>query len=724
MANRVTSVVRAALINGGAANRNKDTVTVIDSDWIRSRYMMPDNSLPPKIAKNRYRSTASKKFTSTALGTNIAINAPEQFTRYSDIRAGIGVDSNTIGLSSLGKNTLGMGIYYSEAIDDNGETIFLEFGIPKFNGLMQFFTRAIDYEDSVLANTGRSTVAYNFAKIAAGFAMFVAFPIITTCIWGIKTLVSAFAGGSFDYYYMESNMPSYWGAVSNIVTQMSTELGILLPSLMTTSTAEGNIGVPVQIDKDELNSIRALLPDGMISDNNYIDIFYIATRAQRIANDIAVKARAAEEASNPAAGKIDWGSLTSIHKALDSKLTFANYLTNNQALALYKDKGDQDTVNANKNAATATAATNSSTTTADDVKAKEEAAEAKKTQLGVDIAKDKANQVNQKKKDDGSYTRDADEVTYTQKFLEGVDASFRDGGSKAVFRVDYSGSVSESISNSTGSIGIESMIKNVGGKVRDLKFDLAGGNLTAGMDTVVGYARDVAAGLLDSVSFGLSSVLATMTGGGFVDIPKKWEDSEISFPTITYKIKLISSSGDTFSKIQNIYIPLAMLLAGALPQSTGPASYTSPFLCSLFNKGVQNIKLGMITSMSIERGTSNLGFDKFRRPLAIDVSFTVTDFSKIMTAPISMSIFSTFKATLNDNSPLGNYIATLASRDIMTSKYFTPKAKIAASRLMMGIDGIISPNALSLRIGTALNKTFGGMVADGSLTAQYLNNRP
>ena len=89
------------------------------------------------------------------------------------------------------------------------------------------------------------------------------------------------------------------------------------------------------------------------------------------------------------------------------------------------------------------------------------------------------------------------------------------------------------------------------------------------------------------------------------------------------------------SMFQNIYVPLAMLLAGALPLSTGKQSYTSPFLVEVHSKGRISCRLGLIESMSITRGVGNLAWTDNDEPLGIDVSFTIADLSTIMHMPIN-----------------------------------------------------------------------------------------
>jgi len=160
-----------------------------------------------------------------------------------------------------------------------------------------------------------------------------------------------------------------------------------------------------------------------------------------------------------------------------------------------------------------------------------------------------------------------------------------------------------------------------------------------------------------------------------------------------------------------------MLLAGALPLSTGKSSYTSPFLCSITSQGVQNVKLGMITSLSITRGTTNLPFTKTRKPLGLDVSFTVTDFSTLVTAPITKGVFSDLlKFGMDDASPMGRYLSTLAGRDIQTDKYALNKLGMRLARARANLYSIVSPSRVGSVVGSVLNGPLSLFTAQGNLT--------
>lgn len=706
-------------LNNDPYNRQVDRVAdkgdVIDEDWVNNKFMVGLNELEGVYKTNAYWSTANFKFVDTTLGGHIAINPRPQFTRYADVRAGNRIYNNpqalTLETRSLG---IGIGRYYSEAIDDNAETVYLQFGVPKFNSLVNFFTRAISYEDAYIATHGRYPVGYTIGKVAGGLFMLAAFPLMTLTIWGIKTLTKAAIGeSSFDYYYMEPAMHMYWSSVNSIVTQMASELGILIPEFMPSSEKAAKIGIPVQVNQEDIEEMKKLFrqtgDDGIISKNNYIDVFAVATRAQAIANEQL------------------WLEREYYENGTITELNFEGYATDANTKAVERARGGRFMDGVNK--ALSFQAFLDKLTKGDGLFAdpeEEKIIDDTTAQVGKDAASPNGLPPGAITKDsNGYYSIDESyrESGWLDKAARALDSTLRDGGAYAIFNVNYTGSVSDSFSNSTGTIETGDTIKSVASGARNMKFMVAGGNLAASVNEIISDIGNIAAGALDSVTYGLSNVLTTLTGGAFVDLPKRWDDSDVSLGTINYSIDLVSPYGHTISQLQNIYIPLAMLLAGALPLKAGEASYASPFLCSIFNKGKQNVKLGMITSLTIERGTSNLAFNKQKRPLAFKVSFTVTDFSNIISAPINSSMFDIFKTSLNDSSLFGRYIACLTSRDLITDKYFAPKLKLRASRMLMAKDQFMSPASWGMRSGESVFSFMSSVLHDMSISLTQMNNK-
>jgi hypothetical protein len=132
----------------------------------------------------------------------------------------------------------------------------------------------------------------------------------------------------------------------------------------------------------------------------------------------------------------------------------------------------------------------------------------------------------------------------------------------------------------------------------------------------------------------------------------------------------VSPYGNPISQLLNLYIPLSMLLAGALPLATGKQSYTSPFLCQLFDKGRCQTRLGIIDSLSITRGTGNLGFDNEGHAMAIDITFTVKDLSSIMYMPIAEGFsLNPLNGIFDDDTVFSDYMAVISGMSLNDQTY-------------------------------------------------------
>ena len=706
------------------ANANPEADTkdnpVIDRDWVKSRFMVPNEYLPKEIRNIRYDSIASLKFVDTTLGGNTYINPRPQFNPLTDPKVeNPAMDYQRPTMNPDQANT-GMGEGYSKMIDDNQQVVYMEFGLPKFNSLINFFFRAVDYGDSVLANTGRPATFYHIGKYVGTALALVAFPIITITVSVLKFAVWASSGSdALKFYYFSSHMPMYWGMVNTLVTQLVTEQGLLVPLLMPDGQSRGagnaapsvdKIGVPYKLNQADIDTLNEMIPNLIHPNTNYIDVYALINRSQRAAsiqrenvynllnkNPGTPKSRALA-AKLPKTTSLD---------VVDRALTFQTYVN------AYNDiMGDSRGDAAPVKAASAPTATTTG--------GKPPLVAANGVTVNQMTSATDVNSVF-KKDPDGRYSVPHDKagVTMASQLANSFHDSARQGGAFAAFGVEYTGSSSESFSNTTTSINLGDQAKEISSKSRSLSYDMARGNMFG--DTIVqdglNMLGDVFRGLITGGTLGLTNVLASLAGNAYIEVPKRWDDSSMSLPSNTYKMSLISPYNTFYSQLENIYIPLCMLLAGVLPMATGKSSYTSPFLCTLFSRGVESVKLGMITSVSITRGTSNLGFDKKHKPLAIDVSFKVTDFSTLVTTPVNSSIFNdVFRPSIDDDTPLGNYIAMLGGRDIMTSKYRATQSFIRISREFMALNKAVSANRVGMYFGDMVGQTpFGWMLSKRSM---------
>lgn len=553
-----------------------------DSDWVRQSFLITDSDLENVDFQNRTFSSASLKFVDTTPGGNFAINPPAQFTRTADIKS-IGRFSGSVGL----------GRYYSEAIDDNSQVIHMRFGVPQFNSLTSFFAHFYNTGAGQLARTGRADSAFFQLGRAAGF-------IVSILSWqilaihllgtGIKAATN-FLGQkpSSKFYYLKPTMPLYWNAVHTIVNQVAVNRGIVPRLGGDRQSPQERLNDGYKFDEDAITRLNEMLPD-VFTLGRGIDVMALAGRAQRLQRKHLKKM---QEVINAATDMNLNTSMDDLSKRLqiinkeyleDSKPSFGDYLAK---------------------------------------------------WLGNTVSTPSTG-------DDGSKVSTSTESLEEDKprnssFFEFYESELDDGAAFASFRVNSTGTVQENFSNSVVDSELQGKINGMASQARSTNFNFANGNIVGGaVGSLIGgvtqAVKDVVGGVMQQLNV---SGLAVLGGGAFVDIPKHWQSSVAQLPRASYTINLVSPYGNPISQLVNLHIPLAMLLAGALPLSTGKQSYTSPFLVELYDKGRCQTRLGMIDSLSVTRGTGNLGFSSDGHVMGIDVTFSIVDLSSILHMPIS-----------------------------------------------------------------------------------------
>jgi hypothetical protein len=327
-----------------------------------------------------------------------------------------------------------------------------------------------------------------------------------------------------------------------------------------------------------------------------------------------------------------------------------------------------------------------------------------------------------------------------QAFKESLLNTLTDGAMFAVFTVDSTGSVGESFSNSFGENPLQSTINGFSSKVRSFKntigaavegvtqvVDAATGGLASGAARAV---TDMASAAVSGATFGLANpVLGILYGANF-ELPKIWESSSSSLPRASYKMRLFSPYGNAYSQLFNLYVPLGMILAGALPRGTGSQSYTSPFFCQLFDRGRVQIQVGMIESLSITRGVSNLAFTKKGQTNAIDVDFSVANldniiFSDLATAgigdPISRTIYKVLNPIEKDNA-FTDYMAVIAGLDVYNQIYYVPKLRLKLAESLNSMSAISDPAAYGSFLGSKVSFISYLLGNNGKVAGQLTNN--
>ena len=213
------------------------------------------------------------------------------------------------------------------------------------------------------------------------------------------------------------------------------------------------------------------------------------------------------------------------------------------------------------------------------------------------------------------------------------------------FRVDKSIDSSESFSNSTSpSSFAESFNSTVQEKQRlAIETGLKGANTgVAAADAVINFSKNLLSTVFDKLKSidvtGITDIASAAIGGAYIDIPEMYSGSSFS-TSHSINLQLRSPYGDYISIYQSIIVPLALIMAGALPRAAGSESYVQPFLCRVYCKGMFSVPMGIIDSLSIKRGASEFGWTYNNLPTCVDVSISIKDMSPIMYLQINNEYF-------------------------------------------------------------------------------------
>ena len=652
---------------------------VFDREWLKGSFIISDEDAlnvgeyGKWIRANRYASSADLKFTSTSPGMSTGVNPKPQFTRYCDIRnPGKIKTRGEVTLGTRGHSLgLGMGRYYSEAIDDNQQRIYLRFGTPQYMSMLLWITKSFDIHKAVLQNRGLITsVILNAVNIVGkAFAIFT-MPLL----FAGKLLFNAVLQPG-KFISVRDNMYSYWATVENIlnsITVRRTMAPLIIKEFAT--KVDNTIGQSRTVTSGFVGALNSMIPEVIDGETGRISIFAVALRAQAAFNKMmqADLDRSRNEdltkdfTNYPISGEIshDTYFLTSKNKGT----FFVEYIFS-KAYKLFASEESMDDDSPPTQLSMNPLYTNTVGKVIDLFSDPNETDPEKATESAIeDNMKVKKEQLN--------------------SFGDYLMADMSDGLAFAVFDVDNTGSVGESFSNSAAANPIESVFNSISAKSRNIMSAVNPLTSIPILSDALGIVADAAALTLSNVSFGVVNPLLALAYGATISLPKTWDSSTASMPRASYKMKLISPYGNPYSQLFNIYIPLSMLMAGALPRSTGLDTHTAPFMCQLFDRGRVNTPLGMIDSFSITRGTANLAFTRSGTPNAIDVDFSIVDLNEVISVDVNGSgILSRaaelFEPNLADTA-FTNYVNTLTGVDVFTQFYKAPGLRLKlAERVMM-----------------------------------------
>jgi hypothetical protein len=648
----------------------KETPTLTDDELLNGSLIVDLDNLTDDtedLSRQAYfKNVADTEFMDSSLGGHIALGMPYAFTRHADVpRMGILAGRQDYVKNKYALN-LGMSRAYAEMFQINSKSriLVLEFGKPKFRSMFAFFSGSVDFGKAIIANEGRTTFWYNLGLTAGTVGAFLTMPALSA-IYFISKLINKIIPFTDDRYYtFKPDMHNYLQTANTILTQFQIERGLVKSSFDPTKTKESTnrYGVNVNIDTSYIEEFANLMPDVYHKDYG-LDIYKIIARPQLIMNNLL---KQEEDILNSGKSHV----IIAQNPNLDGFKEAIDKLTSIGSMKKNVDKDGREVVDSSQ------------------VPTSLDAGE-------IDEYKD-ADSNGQKK----ILPHDLD--AWSSDFKDYMDVVKHYGMENISLYVDYTGPSEISFTNEVGDIPAKSVINNIGSASRDVRFSLSGGNIINDFVDEAGKAvRDIAAGTLNGATFGLSNVIMGLIGGGYLSFPKMHKGSSVTLPSHNFKIRLGGPYGNPLSLSMDIDVISSLLFASVLPLSTGNASYTSPPLCRAFMRGVLDIDFGMVTSLSYKAG-DGAGRNMYGQPLEVEISFTITDFSDVATAPVNNGILGVFGGEINDQDVLAKFIRSMGGRSYSNSRYIVKGALYKLAAIEKQLNDIQNPAKWATMIGDSI----------------------
>lgn len=214
------------------------------------------------------------------------------------------------------------------------------------------------------------------------------------------------------------------------------------------------------------------------------------------------------------------------------------------------------------------------------------------------------------------------------------------------FYVDASASFSESMSNSTTQSMLESFTSTLEGYAKEASMifgtaglssqyqDIVNGASSSSMDSFINGIGD---GPLRTIFKRLSSGAQQIIQGGNFEIPEIYSDSDYS-KSYSFSMTLSTPYGSKLGWYINVGVPLCFLLGLVCPLQLSANTYKSPFLLKVFSQGWFNCSLGIVDSLSIDKG-GDQSWSIYGLPNEIKVSLSIKDLYSQLSMPATTADF-------------------------------------------------------------------------------------
>ncbi len=297
-----------------------------------------------------------------------------------------------------------------------------------------------------------------------------------------------------------------------------------------------------------------------------------------------------------------------------------------------------------------------------------------------------------------------------ENFLVGGKYGLTEALKYVSFRIEKGTDTSESGSNSTKESSLSQTINSKIQEAKTMRFNLSGLKSMGGVGKMVGALEEGLSGLIEGTTsmLGIHGGTELAKGAGLIDIPEVWDSSSFT-KSYSFNFQLRTPYADKISIFYSLYVPLAMLIAGAFPRAIGPNAHTSPFIVRAYAKGQFAIPLGIIDSITITRGAAEYGWSKDMLPTCLDISFTIKDLSPLMSISLADGNILSWKNIMGQNSSMQEYMLTLSGTGLAERTLaFKLLKKRAKTLLRIATNNKWNPRMMAFSI---ISGSRGGLLA-------------
>nr|DAR02527.1 MAG TPA: hypothetical protein [Caudoviricetes sp.] len=643
---------------------DKTTNKFTDKDWVRELFVVGQDQLDGLSLDERNWSSSDYKFNDTGMGGSIVINPLPQPSPWTD------PITNPV---LIKYNKDGMGQYFSETFDDNYRVVTFRFGTMAFTSFLGFLFNMYHPGAAALVNKGRvHEIIFQIGRIIGFGASLVAWPLHAMALLGQAVMFMTRKPTS-RYAYLKPGMTQYWGAAQTLLNHFMVNLGLAANTKDWRDYSADNAGAEAyfKLDGSEREAAAKAFPDLygqnsiqrhiLDSPGSFLDIIAVANRGQRLA---IVRRKIIADYIGEKEGRL-LNMLEDMYKGSKSEAghSLAKLYSLWKNTSIYNpDSSAGGVLGSGIGIGLGNQAQEQTPTT--DENGNVVTPPAPPPQPEGELTPPSA--VSNDSADAPAYS----EFDNNPGLIEYFKTEMEEGSAFISFRVDDTGPVSESFSNSYRASELAEKINSTSASARSTYFNLAGGNLGDNavmniMESIVGGLKSLAEGVVTGI--GLEGLLIA-GGGGMVTMPKYWESSEVTLPKASYSFTLTSRYANRRSALQDIYMPLACILAGAMSQAVGKHAYSAPFYCEFYDRGRMQSRFAAIDSLTITRGDGTVGFTPEGLLMSCTVSFTLAAMEEHVSMPLSEkfsfteSLISLLGATLIKSDPAKLALGSLGTQ--------------------------------------------------------------